>query len=416
MSLALAGLKVLDLSRALSGPFSTMILADLGAEVIKVEPLPDGDMTRGWGPMDREDISVYYLSTNRNKEGIAVNFRDSKGLALLRRLAIGSDVVIENFKVGTMEAMGLGYEALAKENPRLIMGSISGFGRKGPAKSWAGFDQIAQGYSGFMSVTGTPETGATRVGVPIGDMTAGMWLAIGVLAAVTARERTGVGQHVDTSLLTGLMALLSVQGQRYLNLSEVPTPNGNAHPVLAPYGTFQTADGPLNLAPATEAMWTRLCELLGLETLPKDPRFIDNAKRMENGEELKRLMEGSLGTRTRAEWTQVFIDNGIPAGPINDLKDVFADAQVAACGIVEQVTHPILGPISMVGSAVQFSADQPQKSVRTPAPLLGQHTNQVLSAYGLSADEIAELQQAGVVRQEVSGQAVTEGGNSAASA
>lgn len=416
MSLALAGLKVLDLSRALSGPFSTMILGDLGAEVIKVEPLPDGDMTRGWGPIDREDISVYYLSANRNKEGIAVNFRDPKGLALLRRLAASSDVVIENFKVGTMEAMGLGYETLAKDNPRLIMGSISGFGRKGPGKGWAGFDQIAQGYTGFMSLTGTPDTGATRVGVPIGDLTAGMWLAIGVLAALAARERSGVGQHVDTSLLTGLMALLSVQGQRYLNLGEIPTPNGNAHPVLAPYGTFQTADGPLNLAPATEAMWTRLCELLDLNTLPQDARFIDNAARMENGAELKRLLESRLATHTRSEWSQIFIDNGIPAGPINDLHDVFADAQVAACGIVEQVTHPILGPISMVGSAVQFSADQPQQSVRMPAPLLGEHTMRVLSSYGLSANEIAELQQSGVVQQEASGSSISAGAADATSA
>jgi len=397
MRLALAGLKVLDLSRALSGPFSTMILADLGAEVIKVEPLPDGDMTRGWGPIDRENISVYYLSANRNKEGIAVNFRDPKGLDLVRRLAAESDVVIENFKVGTMESMGLGYEVLAKTNPRLIMGSISGFGRKGPAKGWAGFDQIAQGHSGLMSLTGSSDTGATRVGVPIGDLTAGMWLAIGVLAAVAARDRTGVGQHVDTSLLAGLMALLSVQGQRYLNLGEVPTPNGNAHPVLAPYGTFQTADGPLNLAPATQAMWVRLCELLGLDDLPQDARFLNNAQRMENCVELKQLLESRLLARTRKAWTEIFIANGIPAGPINDLKDVFADSQVQACGIVERVMHPILGSISMVGSAVRLSENPLHQSVRTPAPLFGEHTEKVLGDYGLSAEEISALRQAGVV-------------------
>jgi crotonobetainyl-CoA:carnitine CoA-transferase CaiB-like acyl-CoA transferase len=337
------------------------------------------------------------LSANRNKEGIAVNFRDPKGLDLVRRLAAESDVVIENFKVGTMESMGLGYEALAKTNPRLIMGSISGFGRKGPAKGWAGFDQIAQGHSGLMSLTGSSDTGATRVGVPIGDLTAGMWLAIGVLAAVAARDRTGVGQHVDTSLLAGLMALLSVQGQRYLNLGEVPTPNGNAHPVLAPYGTFQTADGPLNLAPATQAMWVRLCELLGLDDLPQDARFLNNAQRMENCVELKQLLESRLLARTRKAWTEIFIANGIPAGPINDLKDVFADSQVQACGIVERVMHPILGSISMVGSAVRLSENPLHQSVRTPAPLFGEHTEKVLGDYGLSAEEISALRQAGVV-------------------
>src|SRR5690606_2060092 len=223
MSLPLAGLKVLDLTRALSGPFSTMILADLGAEVIKVEPTPDGDMVRQWGPFD-EDISVYYLSANRNKKGIGVDFRSPEGLALIRQMALKSDIVVENFKVGTMESMGLGYEELAREHPELIMASISGFGRKGPAKSWAGFDQIAQGYSGFMSLTGTVESGPTRVGTAIGDLTAGMWVVIGILAAVVERKSTGRGQHVETSLLAGLMGLLSVQGQRYLSVGEVPQP------------------------------------------------------------------------------------------------------------------------------------------------------------------------------------------------
>lgn len=399
MSLPLSGLTVLDLSRALSGPFCTMTLADLGAEVVKVEPLPKGEMTRGWGPIGPEDISVYYLSANRNKKDLALNFRDPEGLALLRRLACSADIVVENFKVGTMESMGLGYEALARENPGLIMASISGFGRQGPAKGWAGFDQIAQGYSGFMSLTGTPETGATRVGTPIGDMIAGMWLVIGILSAVFERQRTGKGQHVDISLLAGLMALLSVQGQRYLNLGEIPTPNGNSHPTLAPYGTFQTADGPLNLAAATDGMWRRLCELLDLSGLPDDPRFLTNTERMANRPELKRLLESKFATKTRNEWTKLLIDNGIPAGPINDLKDVFADAQVAACGIVEQVMHPILGELSMVGLPIRFSSDAVHHSVRTAAPLLGEHTSAVLRRFGLTQDEIARLCEAGVVLQ-----------------
>lgn len=396
MSLPLAGLTVLDLSRALSGPFCAMILADMGAEVIKVEPLPKGDMARGWGPVDR-DVSVYYLSTNRNKKDVSLNFRHPRGLETLRRLVAKSDVVIENFKVGTMESMGLGYPEMAKQNPGLIMASISGFGRTGPEKNTAGFDQIAQGYSGFMSLTGTPETGATRVGTPIGDLTAGMWLAIGVLAAVVQRQQTGRGQHVDTSLLAGLMSLLVVQGQRYLNLGEVPQPNGNAHPVISPYGTFQTADGPINLAPATHAMWVKLCELLDLPGLPADPRFLTNTERMENGGILKELLESRLATKGRAEWTRILVENGIPAGPINDMKDAFADAQVAAAGIVEKIVHPLLGQISMVGSPIRFSTAPEHHTVRTAPPELGEHSISVLQAFGFGADEIASLCEAGIV-------------------
>ncbi|HUG59328.1 MAG TPA: CoA transferase, partial [Candidimonas sp.] len=318
MSLPLSGLKVLDLTRALSGPFSTMILADLGAEVIKVEPTPAGDMVRQWGPFD-EDISVYYLSANRNKKGIGVDFRSEEGLSLIKKMALQSDIVVENFKVGTMENMGLGYDELSKEKPGIIMASISGFGSKGPAKNWAGFDQIAQGYSGFMSLTGTDESGPTRVGTAIGDLTAGMWIVIGILAAVVEHKNSGRGQHVETSLLASLMGLLSVQGQRYLSVQEVPEPCGNVHPVIAPYGTFATADGPLNLAPATQAMWCKLCSILGLDELVLDSRFLTNADRMKNRHVLKELLEASLTRRTRMEWTPLMIENGIPAGPINKL-------------------------------------------------------------------------------------------------
>lgn len=396
MNSSLSDLTVLDLSRALSGPFCTMALGDLGARVIKVEPLPEGDMARQWGPMDR-GISTYFLSANRNKQGVAVDFRKPEGLALLRELALKSDVVVENFRVGTMEKMGLSYDALAAENPRLIMASISGFGRTGPAKNWAGFDQIAQGYSGFMSLTGTPESGPTRVGVPLGDMVAGMWLTVGILSALHQRESSGRGQHVDVSLLAGLMSLLTVQAQRYLNLGEVPRPNGNAHPTIAPYGTFLTADGPLNLAPATEGMWKKLCELLGSPELVNDARFLDNAGRMKNAAALKALLEAGLAQHTRAEWTEIFIKNGIPAGPINTMKDVFAEPQVQAAGIVEHVLHPILGELAHVGLPLRFSADAEQRSVRAAAPALGENTDAVLRALGFSAERIAELQRGGVI-------------------
>ncbi|TEA77395.1 CaiB/BaiF CoA transferase family protein [Allopusillimonas ginsengisoli] len=390
MSLPLAGLKVLDLTRALSGPFSTMILGDLGAEVIKVEPAPAGEMVRQWGPFD-EDISVYYLSANRNKKGIGVDFRQPEGLALIRKMALASDIVVENFKVGTMEKMGLGYQALSAEKPELIMASISGFGSKGPASQWAGFDQIAQGYSGFMSLTGTPESGPMRVGTAIGDLTAGMWIVIGILSAVVARRNTGRGQHVETSLLAGLMSLLSVQGQRYLSVNEIPQPCGNVHPVIAPYGTFDTADGPLNLAPATQAMWVKLCKLLEMDHLVSDPRFLTNADRMQHRHALKLELESSLVRKTRMAWTSLMIEHGIPAGPINTLADVFADPQVAACKLVQSVHHPVVGELRQVGLPLSMTHVEDGTSVRTAPPVFGQHTKEVFRDYGFSPEDIERM-------------------------
>lgn len=397
MQLPLSGVKVLDLTRALSGPFCSMILADLGAEVIKVEPCPNGDMVRQWGPFDH-DISVYYLSANRNKKGIGVDFRQPEGLALIKQMALKSDIVVENFKVGTMAAMGLGYAELAAARPELIYASISGFGSSGPARDWPGFDQIAQGYSGFMSLTGTPESGPTRVGTAIGDLTAGMWAAMGVLAAYIERQRSGRGQQVETSLLAGLLGLLSVQGQRYLSVGEIPQPCGNVHPVIAPYGTFETADGPLNLAPATQDMWLRLCAVLELPELVGDPRFLTNAERMQNRLALKQLLESGLRNKTRMEWTPLMLAAGIPAGPINTLEDVFADAQVNACHLVESVQHPVLGALKQVALPIKMAGTE-HGSVRSAPPLFGQHTEQVLAGYGLSAARIGDLLKKRVVYQ-----------------
>lgn len=397
MQLPLSGVKVLDLTRALSGPFCSMILADLGAEVIKVEPTPNGDMVRQWGPFD-QDISVYYLSANRNKKGIGVDFRKPEGLALIKQMALKSDVVVENFKVGTMAAMGLGYEELAALRPELVFASISGFGSSGPASDWPGFDQIAQGYSGFMSLTGTPESGPTRVGTAIGDLTAGMWVAMGVLAAYIERQKSGRGQRVETSLLASLLGLLSVQGQRYLSVGEIPQPCGNVHPVIAPYGTFETADGPLNLAPATQNMWLRLCEVLELPVLPQDPRFLTNAERMQNRLALKDLLEASLRRKTRMEWTPLMIAAGIPAGPINTLEDVFADEQVKACKLVETVEHPLLGALRQVALPIKMAGTE-HGSVRSAPPLFGQHTTEVLAGYGMAPEAIQQLLAKNVVFQ-----------------
>ena len=405
-NLPLAGIKVLDLTRALAGPFCTMVLADLGAEVVKVEPSPNGDMIRNWGPFDR-GVSAYYLSGNRNKRGMALNFRDPAATHLLRELAGKSDVVVENFRPGTMESMGLSYETLSTDNPALVYASITGFGRTGPAGQWPGFDQIAQGYSGLMSLTGTPESGPTRVGVAIGDQTAGMWAAMGVMAALLERKTSGRGQRVETSLLASLVGLLSVQGQRYLSLGEVPEPVGNTHPVISPYGVFQTADGPFNIAPATTDMWCKLCALLGLENLLSDPLYIDNASRVKHQAQLKAALEVQLKTQTREYWTGRCLNAGIPAGPINNLADVFADEQVLHCGLVEEVEHPTLGPLKQVGCPINLEAMN-GKSVRSAPPLFGQHTRDILADYGITSQRIETLIRDQVVFQQVMNTAQTE--------
>ncbi|MDR6855884.1 CoA transferase [Variovorax guangxiensis] len=399
-SLPLSGVRVLDLTRALAGPFCTMVLGDLGADVVKVEPT-GGDMIRNWGPFDR-GTSAYYLSGNRNKRGIAVNFRDPAALDLLRELAADCDVVVENFRPGAMESMGLGYEALAAANPRLIYASVTGFGRTGPAGGRPGFDQIAQGYSGLMSVTGTAESGPVRVGVAIGDQTAGMWCAIGVLAAISERHASGRGRRVETSLLAGLVGLMSVQAQRYLSLGEVPALAGNTHPVISPYGVFETADGPLNIAPATAEMWKRLCEVLELQQLVDDPRYATNAARIERRLELKALVEARLKERSRSEWTQRLLAADIPAGPINNLADVFADEQVLHSQLVEEVQHAELGAIRQVGSPISFDG-RLGGSIRRAPPVLGEHTFEVLREHGYAEADLQALARKGVIVQHAQG-------------
>ena len=392
---ALQGVKIVDLSRALSGPFCTMVLADLGADVIKIEPGPTGDMSRTWGPFDR-GVSTYYLSCNRNKRGMCIDLRNPEGLATIRQLIDDADVVIENFKPGTLENMGLGYEVLSARNPRLVMGSINAFGADGPMSSWPGFDPIAQVYSGLMSLTGFVDGDPTRTGTAIGDLTSGMWLVTAVLAALLERERTGRGQHVSTSLLASLVGLLSVHGQRYLSLGDVPRRTGNAHSVIAPYGVFQTKDGPLNLAPITSAMWGRLCVLLDLPELPDDPRFATNEARVERRDELREILESRLKTRSKREWTSLFVDAGLPAGPINTLDEVFDDPQVLHSQLTETLTHPTLGALRQVVTPV-FCATA--SVVSRPPPLLGEHTVEVLREAGIDAASINALLAADIVFQ-----------------
>ncbi|AIY39428.1 L-carnitine dehydratase/bile acid-inducible protein F [Collimonas arenae] len=396
---ALQGIKIIDLSRALSGPFCSMALADMGADVIKVESGPCGDMSRSWGPFDR-GVSTYYLSCNRNKRGICLDLRNPQGLATLQTLIDGADVVIENFKPGTMAAMGLGYDVLSARNPRLVLGSINAFGADGPLSSWPGFDQIAQGYSGMMSLTGFADGDPTRTGTAIGDMSSGMWLTSAILAALLERERTGCGQHVGSSLLASLVGMLSVHGQRYLSLGEIPQRTGNAHSVIAPYGVFETADGPLNLAPITADMWLRLCQLLDVPELPDDPRFASNEARVAHRDELKVLLEARLKTRSKREWSALFTDAGLPAGPIHTLDEVFADPQVLHCRLVETTEHPTLGALRQVVTPVSsYGAAADAPVTRRAPPALGEHTVEVLRQAGFGQAAIDALLASKVAHQ-----------------
>ena len=395
MTLPLESIRVLDLSRALSGPFCTMILADLGADVAKVEPLPDGEMIRGWGPF-HEGIGVFYLSVNRNKRSLAVDFRCEAGRQLLRRLASRADVLVENFKPGTTRSMGVDYESLRDENPRLIYASITGFGSDGPYGEWPGFDQIAQGMSGLMSISGFADGEPTRVGVPIGDLVAGLWTATGISAAIVQRHSTGKGQKVETSLLASLVGMLCVQGQRYLSLEDVPGRAGNDHQVIYPYGSFTASDGLLNLAAATEAMWAALCRVLDLESLRQHPDYADNSARSKNRRSLRDALNQRLSTRSAMEWTRELIAAGIPAGPVFNLDQVFSDAHVVHNGLAEEVEHPVIGSLRQLSNPLRMESIG-KHTVRSHPPMLGEHSKAVLDTFGLSSSEIAHLVDAGVV-------------------
>ena len=396
MTLPLHDIRVLDLTRALAGPFCTMCLGDFGADVVKVESAPQGDMTRVWPPHDR-GISTYSLSTNRNKRDLAVNFRDPRGLALLQRLGRQADVVVENFKPGRADELGLGYDDLRQDNPGLIYASITGFGSDGPYGEWPGFDQIIQGMSGLMGLTGAPDGGPTRIGIPVVDITSGMWSAMGILAAVAQRRETGRGQRVENSLLSSMVGMLAMQAQRYLSVGEVPGRTGNDHMVIYPYGTFEASDAPRTVAAATHDMWVALCGVLGLDDLPAKPEFADNTKRLANRDALRDLLNERFRTDTAIAWTHRLVDAGIPSGPIYALDQVFADPQVAHCGMVEEVAHPSLGPVKILSNPLRMDSFEGGRTVRLPPPELGQHSRAVLRDYGVPGAEIEALLADGVV-------------------
>jgi crotonobetainyl-CoA:carnitine CoA-transferase CaiB-like acyl-CoA transferase len=392
---ALSGLRVLDLSRILSGPFATMTLADLGADVIKVEQPGTGDDTRQWGPPFQGDQAAYFLSVNRNKRSLAVDLKSAGGLAVVRELAAGSDIVVENFRPGTAARLGLGYEELAREHPGLVYASISGYGQTGPDSARAGYDAIAQARSGIMSVTGESDGPPVRVGVSSADLVAGMWAVIGILAALRERDRSGTGQWVDISLLDGSVSWLTYVASGYFASGASPRRYGSAHPTIAPYQAFGTADGFVMVAVGNDGLWRRFAPAAGLGELLQDDRFGTNPLRVEHRDTLIPLIEKALSARSTGEWVRRLDEAGVPVGPIQTVDEVAHDPQVLARGMINELEHPTAGTLRTVGCPVRLTATPP--AVRTAPPLLGQHTDDVLAELGVSEERIGALHRAGAV-------------------
>ncbi|GBD40312.1 Acetyl-CoA:oxalate CoA-transferase [bacterium HR38] len=390
----LSGIKVLDLSRVLAGPLCTMILADLGAEVIKVEP-PWGDETRGWGPPFVKGESAYFLSVNRGKKSLALDLKTLEGQEVVRRLAQRADVLVENFKTGDLRRYGLDYESLRELNPRLVYLSITGFGHTGPRAQEPGYDAALQGYTGIMSVTGEPEGPPMKVGVAWIDVMTGMMGAVAVLSALYEREKSGLGQHIDLSLFdVGLFALANL-GESYLLTGKPPKRLGNAHAQIVPYGAFPAADGWLVLAVGNDEQFARLCQVLDLPDLLA--RFPTNAERVEARKEVVEAISRVLKTQPRGHWLERFREKGIPAAPVNDLAEAFQDPQAQARGAIWTLPHPFLEALPTLANPLRFLSRTPA-SPSLPPPLLGEHTEAVLREAGYTPEEVARLVEKGVVR------------------
>ena len=395
MSGALSGLTVIDFTRVLSGPYCTMALSDLGARVIKIEHPVHGDDTRHWGPPFIGKESAYFLSINRNKESVTLDFKQPDGRAILERLLARADVLVENFRPGTLDAVGLGAADVMARFPRVVYCSVSGYGQTGPRRDEAGYDAVMQAEGGLMSITGEADGPPYRLGVAITDIVSGLFAAQGILAALVARERTGRGQQVDIGMLDATTALLTYQAGNFFTTGEAPGRLGNRHPTIVPYECFDTADGAFVIAGGNDGIWRRLCAALDLPALAEDERFATNKGRVAHYGELRPQLAEQLKKRTRADWAARFNAAGVPCGSVRSISEVLGDPQIAARHMVAEVEHPTVGTARVIGSPVKLS-DTPTE-VRTAPPVLGQHTEAVLSELGFDDMEIERLRKAKVV-------------------
>jgi crotonobetainyl-CoA:carnitine CoA-transferase CaiB-like acyl-CoA transferase len=393
----LAGMRVLELAQIMAGPTAGMMLADLGADVIKVEKLPGGDDTRSYREPRVNGHSAPFLAMNHNKRGIALNLKHEKGREVLKKLVKHADVLTENYRKGTLEKLGVGYEVLEKINPGLIYCAISGYGRTGPNADMGGFDLIAQGYSGLMSITGEPNRPPVKPGVPIADINAGLLAAMGVMAAYVHKLKTGKGQVVDTSLMEAAVQQTYWHAAIFFATGRSPTPLGSAHVLTAPYQAYHAKDGYINIGGPNQSNWERLCDVLGRPEWKADPRYLTNDDRMANLPALVEAMNAVLGTKTRAEWQVLLDEAGVPAGPVNSIGEALTQPQVAAREMVVELEHPKMGRFKTLGCPIKFS--QTPSSVDRPPPLLGEHTREVLKDVGYDDKEIDELVKAGTVAE-----------------